>query len=52
MLKLARMGIHIIPAMPGFYHHPKSLDDIVNFLVDRVLDHLEIPNPEARKWGE
>ena len=51
MLKLARVGAHIIPAMPGFYHRPQSLDDIVDFLVDRVLDHLEIPNPEAQQWG-
>jgi len=51
MLKLARMGALIIPAMPGFYHRPQSLDDIVDFLVDRVLDHLETPNPEARQWG-
>jgi len=51
MLKLARMGAHIIPAMPGFYHRPQSLDDIVNFLVNRILDHLEISNPEAQQWG-
>lgn len=52
MLKLARLGAHIIPAMPGFYHRPQSIDEIVDFLVDRVLDHLETPNAEARKWGE
>jgi 4-hydroxy-3-polyprenylbenzoate decarboxylase len=51
MLKLARMGAHIIPAMPGFYHRPKSLDDIIDFLVNRILDHLEISNPEAQQWG-
>jgi 4-hydroxy-3-polyprenylbenzoate decarboxylase len=51
MLKLARMGAHIIPAMPGFYHRPQSLDDIVDFLVNRILDHLEIPNSEAQQWG-
>jgi 4-hydroxy-3-polyprenylbenzoate decarboxylase len=51
MLKLARMGAHIIPAMPGFYHRPQSLDDIIDFLVNRVLDHLEVPNPEAQQWG-
>jgi len=51
MLKLARLGALIIPAMPGFYHRPQSLDDIVDFLVDRVLDHLGIPNPEAQQWG-
>lgn len=51
MLKLSRLGAHIIPAMPGFYHRPQSLDDIINFLVDRILDHLELSNPEAKKWG-
>lgn len=51
MLRLAQMGVHMIPAMPGFYHRPQSIDEIVDFLVDRVLDHLAIPNPEARKWG-
>jgi len=51
MLKLSRMGTHIIPAMPGFYHRPKTLDQIIDFLVDRVLDHLDIANPEAQKWG-
>ncbi|MFQ5519206.1 MAG: UbiX family flavin prenyltransferase [Mariprofundus sp.] len=51
MLKLSRMGALIIPAMPGFYHRPESLDDIINFLVDRILDQLDIANPEAQKWG-
>jgi len=52
MLKLSRMGVHMIPAMPGFYHQPQTLDEIIDFLVDRVLDHLDIANPEAKKWGE
>jgi len=51
MLTLSRMGAHMIPAMPGFYHKPNSLDEIIDFLVDRVLDHLDIANPEAKKWG-
>ncbi len=51
MLKLARMGAHIIPAMPGFYHRPQSLDDIIDFLVNRVLDHLEVPYSEVQQWG-
>jgi len=52
MLKLSRIGAHMIPAMPGFYHNPTTLDEIIDFLVDRVLDHLRLPNPEAKKWGE
>jgi len=51
MLTLSRMGTHIIPAMPGFYHRPETLDDIIDFLVDRVLDHLDFSNPEAQQWG-
>lgn len=51
MLKLSRLGAHIIPAMPGFYHRPRTLDEIIDFLVNRVLDHLDFPNPEAQKWG-
>jgi len=51
MLKLSQIGAHIIPAMPGFYHKPQSLQDIIDFLVDRMLDHLDINNPEAQRWG-
>jgi len=52
MLTLSRMGTHIIPAMPGFYHRPQGLDEIIDFMVDRVLDHLDLSNPEAQKWGD
>ena len=52
MLKLSRAGAHIIPAMPGFYHRPESVDDIVNFVVDRVMDQLDFQNTEAKRWGE
>jgi len=44
MLLLSEMGVHIVPAMPGFYSKPTSIDDIVNFLVGKVLDLLNIPN--------
>lgn len=52
MLKLSRMGVDMIPAMPGFYHRPESVDDLINFVVDRVMDHLNIDDGEARRWGE
>jgi len=52
MLKLSRMGVHIIPAMPGFYHQPETVDDLIDFMVERILDHLDIANPEASRWGE
>jgi len=51
MLKLARLGVDMIPAMPGFYHRPESLDDIIDFVVERVLNHIDISNPETKKWG-
>ncbi len=52
MLKLSRMGVEIIPAMPGFYHRPESVDELVNFIVDRVMDHLGVDNREAQRWGD
>jgi flavin prenyltransferase len=52
MLKLSRMGVRMIPAMPAFYHHPTTLDDLVNFVVGRVLDTLGIEHRLVRRWGE
>lgn len=52
MLKLARLGVKIIPAMPAFYFHPQSLDDLVHFLVGKVLDSLRIEHQLYRRWGE
>ncbi|MDQ6979402.1 MAG: flavin prenyltransferase UbiX [Mariprofundaceae bacterium] len=51
MLDLAQMGVAIIPAMPGFYHRPKVIDELYDFMVERVLDHLHITQPQARRWG-
>ncbi len=42
MVKLKRAGAIILPAMPGFYHSPKNLDDIANFIVGRILDQLDL----------
>jgi 4-hydroxy-3-polyprenylbenzoate decarboxylase len=50
MLKLSRIGAAIIPAMPGFYHKPRSIDDIINFVVGKVLDYLSIENDLFKKW--
>lgn len=52
MLKLSRMGAIIMPANPGFYQQPKTLDDIINFMVARILDHLEIKQQLLPKWGD
>ncbi len=52
MLKLTRMGAVIIPASPGFYHQPKTIDDLVDFIVARVLSQLGIEQTLLAKWGE
>lgn len=52
MLKLARLGAVVLPPNPGFYHRPQSLDDIVDFVVARILDQLDIPHTLSRRWGE
>jgi len=51
MLSLTRMGVHMIPAMPGFYHRPQSIADLVDFMADRLLSHLGIEDKEGRRWG-
>jgi 4-hydroxy-3-polyprenylbenzoate decarboxylase len=52
MLKLARMGVIIMPANPGFYQRPTSIQQLVDFMVARVLDHLDIPHTLMPRWGE
>ncbi|MFD2232063.1 flavin prenyltransferase UbiX [Alkalimarinus sediminis] len=51
MLKLTQMGATIMPASPGFYHNPQSVDDMVNFMVARMLDHLGVEQTMVAKWG-
>ena len=45
-----KMGAVLAPPMPAFYHHPKTVSDIVEHSVDRVLDLIGLPQPEARRW--
>ena len=52
MLKLTNMGVKMIPAMPAFYFKPQSLDDLVNFLVGKVLDSLRIEHQMFKRWGD
>lgn len=52
MLKLSRMGAVILPANPGFYHKPETLDDIIDFVVARILDHLDIQQEIVPMWGK
>jgi len=50
MLKLARMGVTILPPMPAFYNHPQTVDDIVDHIVARVLDQFGIAATFAKRW--
>lgn len=52
MLKLARLGVTILPAMPGFYHKPQTMDDLIDFVVGKILDYLGIENNLFKKWSE
>lgn len=52
MLTLARAGAVIMPPNPAFYHHPQSLQDMVDFVVARILDHLGVSHTLMAKWGE
>lgn len=51
MLKLARLGVTVMPAMPGFYQNPQTIDDLVDFVVARILDHLGIEQTLLPRWG-
>ncbi|TFH12463.1 MAG: UbiX family flavin prenyltransferase [Nitrosomonadales bacterium] len=52
MQKLVQCGAVILPANPGFYHHPKSVQDLVDFVVARILDHLDVENSLVPRWGK
>ena len=52
MLKLAHARAVILPPAPGFYTRPQSVDDLVDFVVARVLDHLGVPHALMQRWGE
>lgn len=51
MLKLAKLGVRIVPAMPGFYHQPKVIIDLVDMMVMRVLDQMGLEVSLAARWG-
>jgi 4-hydroxy-3-polyprenylbenzoate decarboxylase len=50
MLDLARKGVQIVPPMPAFYNHPKSVNDIVDHLVVRILDQFDLSAADAKRW--
>ncbi len=51
MLKLSQSGATIMPAAPGFYHQPQSINDLVDFVVARILDHIGIDQTMMPRWG-
>lgn len=50
MTRLTRAGATIMPAAPGFYHRPRSIDDMVDFVVQRILDHLGVEHRIGERW--
>ena len=52
MLKLSRLGVCVLPAMPGFYHYPKNVDDLLNFIVTKILDQFGIDTELIQRWKE
>lgn len=51
MLRLTKCGVRVVPAMPGFYHQPETIDDLVDMLVMKILDQMAIPNELAKRWS-
>ena len=52
MLRLSRAGAVILPPSPGFYHHPQRVEDLVDFVVARILDQLQVPHTLMQRWGD
>jgi 4-hydroxy-3-polyprenylbenzoate decarboxylase len=52
MLAVTRAGAVVLPAMPGWYHRPQTLDDLIGFVVARICDHLGIESPGVPRWGK
>ena len=51
MVKVTRAGAVVLPAMPGWYHRPRRLDDLIDFVVARICDQLGIPGSLIPRWG-
>jgi 4-hydroxy-3-polyprenylbenzoate decarboxylase len=51
MLKLVRLGVVILPASPGFYHKPKTIDDLVNHVVGKIMDTIGVESNLFKRWG-
>jgi len=50
MLRLSRAGAVVLPASPGFYHRPEGIDELIDFVVGRVLSHLDVPHGLGPRW--
>jgi len=51
MARCARAGAVVLPAMPGFYHQPQSVAEVIDFIVARICDHLDVPHSLFTPWG-
>jgi len=51
MLKLARLGVRIVPPVMGFYHKPRTIEDMVDFAAGKILDLMGIEQDIFRRWG-
>ena len=52
MLTLSKAGARILPAMPGFYHKPQTVDQLIDHLIGKLLDTLDVPHTLFKRWGE
>ncbi|MOA10415.1 putative aromatic acid decarboxylase [compost metagenome] len=52
MLTLSRLGVRMIPAMPAFYYKPQSMDEMIQFMVGKILDNMDIEHDLYRRWGD
>lgn len=52
LLTVSRAGARVVPAMPAFYHQPATMEDLVDFVVGKALDQLEIPHELFQRWGK
>ena len=52
LAKLSARGVLVLPAAPGFYHRPQRVEDLVDFIVQRVCDHLGVEVELAPRWGD
>ena len=52
MTRVSQAGATVLPSMPGFYHKPMSIADLVDFVVARICDHLHVPHQLMSRWGD